>query len=177
LHNEVFNERWLQQWSKAQISIPDSQLSDIRDNLGDGVALYFEFLRYYFKALAFPAFVGLSTWLGGHYFSKLYSFTLVVWSILFVESWRIQERKLSVRWGTYGISKDDVSLRPGFKTEGFVTSPITGQQVPYSPWWLRESRMLAGIPAVLGFAVGLAVVICCIFSVESRFSMPLRYSQ
>lgn len=173
LHDDKFNSRWLRQWSKMQLFIPDSQLSDIKDHFGEDVALYFDFLRYYFRALAFPAFVGLVTWLGGHYFSRLYSFTLAVWSVCFVESWRIRERKLSVRWGTMGISQDTVDIRPGFKPEEIITSPITGQKIPHSPWYKREGRMLAGIPALLGFAAILTLLICCIFSAEGRFIRTL----
>lgn len=176
LHDNKFNSRWLNQWAKVQLFIPDSQLSEIRDHFGDGVALYFEFLRYYFRALAFPAFVGLSAWLGGHYFSRLYSFCLVVWSIVFVESWKIRERKLSVRWGTMGISHDTADLRPGFKPEEIITSPITGQKVAHSPWWKREGRMLAGVPALFGFAAGLSILICCIFSAEGRHRIPNVHS-
>lgn len=174
LHDARFNERLLKQWSQVQFFIPDSQLSDIRDHFGDGVALYFEFLRFYFRALAFPAFLGLCTWLGGHYFSKLYSIGLALWAIVFVESWRIRERQLGVRWGTQGISKDNIDLRPGFKPEEIVTSPITGQKVPHSPWYKREGRMLAGAPALIAFALGLAVTICCIFSVEGTDSTTCR---
>lgn len=170
LHDDRFNERWLKQWSKAQLFIPDEQLSDIRDHFGDGIALYFEFLRFYFRALAFPAFTGLCTWFGGHYFSKLYSIGLVIWSVVFVESWSIRERQLAVRWGTLGISQDNIDLRPGFKPEQIITSPITGRKVPHSPWWKREGRMLAGLPALVAFALALATMICCIFSAEGEQS-------
>lgn len=177
-----FNTRWLRNWSTATssdtgssiinlIKIPEEQLVAVRDHFGSGVAMYFEFLRFYFLALAFPTFVGMTTWLGGHHFSKLYSSLILVWSVVTVEGWRLRERQLAVRWGNFGISRRG-TVRLGFKAEDVMVSPITGQKVPYSPWWRREAKVAATIPALLGFAAILAAVISVIFSTEGECQIP-----
>lgn len=166
-HDKDFDSEWLKNWSGLSISIPERELTRIKDNFGEDIALYFQFLRYYFVALAVPTFIGLSTWLGGHHFSKLYSIILVLWSVCFVEGWRLREKQISVRWGSYGISQRG-PVRLGFKAESTVQSSVTGQSVPYSPWWKRELRVTATIPALLGFSLVLAAVITLIFFGEGQ---------
>ena len=127
--------------------------------------MYFEFLRFYFLGLALPAFFGLTTWLGGFYFSRLYSVLLVIWSIVFIEAWKLRERQLSVRWGTYGLSKQP-RLRFGWKPEQYITSAVTGEKVPHAPWYTRELRTAASVPVVFAFAAALGLVISTIFATE-----------
>ena len=172
-HDPEFNTHWLKSWSNVNISIPEEQLVEIKDQFGESVALYFEFLRYYFLALGIPAFVGITTWAGGYHFSKLYSFLLVLWSNLFLEGWKLRERQLSVRWGTFGTSKHG-KVRLGFKPEETMTSEVTGEEIPYSPWWRRELRISATVPAIFAAAAGLAAIITLIFCGEGRIaSLPL----
>ena len=168
-HDHRFNTHWLRSWTSSStvLQIPEEQLVRIRDHFGSSIALYFEFLRYYFLSLVFPSFIGTITWLGGYHFSRLYSVLILLWSILALEGWKLRERQLAVRWNTYGISKRG-TVRPDFKAEDVVTSPITGQKVPYSPWWRREAKIAATIPALVGFAALLAAVISTIFVVEGE---------
>jgi len=164
-HDPAFNSRWLTQWSSLALQIPEDQLLAVRYHFGDAVAMYFEFLRFYFLALAIPAFFGLTSWMGGFYFSRLYSFILVIWSVLFVEAWKLRERQLSVQWGTYGLSKQ-ARVRVGWKPEATITSAVTGEKVPHAPWYHRELRTAASIPVVFAFAGVLGLVISFIFATE-----------
>lgn len=164
-HDPAFNSRWLTQWSSFSLQIPQEQLLAVRYHFGDAVAMYFEFLRFYFLALAAPAFFGLSTWLAGFFFSRLYSIILVLWSICFIEAWKLRERQLSVRWGTYGISQQP-RVRIGWKPEQYITSAVTGERIANAKWYTRELRTLASVPVVFAFAAVLALVISFIFATE-----------
>lgn len=167
-HDAEFNSAWLKNWSSLKLRVTEEELGEIRDHFGDAVALYFQFLRGYFMALAIPSFIGITTWLGGFHFSRLYSVLLVLWSLIFVEGWKLRERQLSVRWGNYQVASTHGKVRIGFKAEAKITSPVTGEEVPYSPWWRRELRVAASIPALLGFAALLAGIISVIFCVEGE---------
>lgn len=75
-----------------------------------------------------------------------------MWSVVFVEWWRLQERILSVRWctrGSFRVEKRRADYIPGF------------------PWWRKEARKMASIPVILLFAVVLAVVLTGVFILEA----------
>ena len=108
-HDMAFNREWLGRWSaRSHILRAGSheELTWIKDHLGEGVALYFAFLRFYWTSLAFPAFIGALFWLAGRSYSPVYAFLVVSWSIVFVESWRLKERVLAVAWGTHGVHNE-----------------------------------------------------------------------
>ncbi|KAF8195000.1 calcium-activated chloride channel-domain-containing protein [Pholiota molesta] len=150
LHDREFNERWIRAWTPRHIA--SIQLDRIRDQFGDALALYFEFLASYTKSLAVPAFLGLLA----HFFlppyTPIYSILLCLWSIIFVEWWRIHERKISLRFGTRG----------SFKVE-----KRRAQYKPGMSWWVRELRVLASIPVIIFFAGILSAILTGIFIFEA----------
>lgn len=84
-------------------------------------------------------------------YSTLYSCILVLWSVVFVEWWRIKQRQLSVAWGTKG---------------SFRVEKRRAQYIPLS-WWRKDLRALASIPVILFFASVLAVLLTGIFVFEA----------
>ncbi|EGO01436.1 hypothetical protein SERLA73DRAFT_166001 [Serpula lacrymans var. lacrymans S7.3] len=150
LHDHEFNDHWIRVWTTHRIA--SVQLDQIRDQFGDSVALYFCFLMAYTRALIFPAGLGITFYFFGTPYSTLYSSLLLLWSIAFVEWWRLQERILSVRWCTRGSFR--VEKRRADYAVGF-------------PWWKRELRMVASIPVILLFASVLAAVLTGIFVFEA----------
>ncbi|KAG2126233.1 calcium-activated chloride channel-domain-containing protein [Suillus clintonianus] len=150
LHDHDFNDHWIRLWTRHRIA--NVELEKIRDQFGDSVALYFFFLTAYTRALIFPAALGAIFYLCGNPYSALYSTLLLLWSIVFVEWWRLQERILSVRWctrGSWRVEKRRVDHLPSF------------------PWWKQETRMMAGLPVILLFATILAVILTGIFVLEA----------
>ncbi|KAI6155945.1 calcium-activated chloride channel-domain-containing protein [Pisolithus tinctorius] len=150
LHDHDFNEHWIRLWTRHRIA--SVQLDKIRDQFGDSVALYFFFLTAYTRALIFPAVLGLVFYFFGTPYSALYSSLLLVWSVVFVEWWALQERILSVRWctrGSFRVEKRRADYRPGL------------------PWWKKEFRRVASIPIILLFASVLAVILTGIFVFEA----------
>lgn len=75
-------------------------------------------------------------------FSPIYSIMIVTWSIIFVESWRIKERVLAVRWGTYGVERVEI-LRAGFKGSEMRVERVSGEMRAWFPWWKTLLRQLA----------------------------------
>ncbi|KAG2111424.1 calcium-activated chloride channel-domain-containing protein [Suillus cothurnatus] len=150
LHDHDFNDDWIHLWTRHRIATVE--LEKIRDQFGDSVALYFFFLTAYTRALIFPAALGVIYYLFGRPYSASYSTLLLLWSIAFVEWWRLQERILSIRWctrGSWRVEKRRADYLPSF------------------PWWKQEMRMMAGLPVILLFATILAVISTGIFVLEA----------
>jgi anoctamin-10 len=150
LHDVEFNDTWVRSWTLSQIA--SVQVDKIRENLGDSVALYFAFLSTYTHALVFPAVLGITFYFFGTAYSSVYSLLLLLWSIVFVEYWRVRERTLSMRWGTRG---------------SFRVEKRRAQYLPGFPWWKRELRMLASVPVIALFAGVLATLLTGIFVFEA----------
>ncbi|CAK5277953.1 unnamed protein product [Mycena citricolor] len=150
LHDKEFNEHWVHAWTHSRyVSVKQEHL---REQFGDSVALYFSFLNSYTQALVFPAALGVFYFFFGTPYSPVYSVLLVLWSVVFVEWWRIRERILSLRFGTRG----------SFRVEKRRAQYIEGM-----PWWKHELRMVAGLPVILLFAGILAATLTAIFVFEA----------
>lgn len=90
-------------------------------------------------------------------YSAIYSGMLMIWSVGFVEYWRIQERLLSIRWGTRG----------SFKVERRRAQYEDVAGGGSFPWWKRELRILASVPIILFFAAILGSLLTAIFMFEA----------
>jgi len=180
-HNPVLNRLWLKRWSNLptnspsstgsrnpldMLTIPQHELDDLKAHLGERVAMYFAFLSFYFRSLLFPSVLGLSFWVLGLPFHPLLAVGFVGWSIVFVESWRLRERAISVQWGTHDLERVE-QARPGFKGEGKTVDPVTG--VEKELWSFRRTltRALAGVPAYMAFVGILGAAISAIYVVET----------
>ncbi|KAF7345518.1 hypothetical protein MVEN_01570400 [Mycena venus] len=150
LHDREFNEQWIHAWTTSRfVSVKQERL---REHFGDSVAMYFSFLHFYTRALIFPAALGFLAFFFGSPYSPVYSILIVLWSIVFVEWWRVRERLLSLRFGTRGSFR--VERRRARYIEGF-------------PWWKHELRMLAALPVILLFAAVLLAILTGIFVFEA----------
>lgn len=147
LHDPEFNRSWLARWSNSSslLRIKPSDLDDVRAHFGDSVALYFGFLNFYFLSLAPAAGWGLVFWLSGTPYHPLYSLGLVIWACVFVEAWRMRERKWAVRWGTIGTGAVE-RRRAEFRPRKVEIDSATGEQREVFEWWRRELRVVGSIP-------------------------------
>jgi anoctamin-10 len=119
---------------------------------GEAVALYFAFLNSYTRALLFISVAGLVNYYFGHAYSLLYSSLLFLWSLVFVEYWRIRERIHSAAWGCLG------SVRVEHHRPRYVEGDI---------WWKRELKVLVSVPVIVLFASLLAILLTGIFVLEA----------
>ena len=127
------------------------------------MALYFAFLSTYTKSLIYAAALGAGFYVLRLPFSPVYSVALVLWSITFVEYWRIRERALSVRWGTRGSFRVERRRAQYEAIEGAQAGPGTESY----PWWKRDARILATLPIIATFAFGLTAILTGIFLFEA----------
>lgn len=127
--------------------------SDEPPQFGESLAIYFAFLSFYTRSLVVPAALGIFAFFYLGAFSYLYSVALLLWSVIFVEWWRIKERKLSVKWGVRGASNVE-TLRAEYIPEGDL-------------WWKRELKMVASFPVIVGYAILLIALMTSIFVFEA----------
>lgn len=130
---------------------------------GEAVALYFAFLSTYTKALIYAAALGAGFYALRMPFSPVYSAALVLWSTTFVEYWRIRERTLSVRWGTRGSFRVERRRAQYEAIEGARAKSGTESYA----WWKRDARILATLPVIATFALGLTALLTGIFIFEA----------
>ncbi|CAO3563241.1 unnamed protein product [Mortierella alpina] len=164
LHDKAFNKSWLKSWSTKWVVTPED-LGQIREHFGEKVAYYFEFLQFYFLWLAAPTGLGVLVHFFGSSFSIFYGVCVILWSILFTECWKRNEKKLALLWGVRHVSKTEMR-RPFFKGDTEIEDPITGEVLPFFSPWKRWSRKVAGIPVVIGGALALSTVITAVFAIE-----------
>jgi len=149
LHDHLFNETWIRSWTSRQLLSVD--FTKVKEQFGESVALYFAFLSSYTKSLVFISGIGAAFYFFAAPYSTLYSVFLVLWSITFVEWWRIKQRVLAVRWGTRGSFRVE-KRRANYKAIA---------------WWRRDLRIMTSIPVILFFAAILAVLLTGIFVFEA----------
>lgn len=166
-HDPEFNKQWLSKWSSAShvLAIPNEELNQIKNHFGEAIALYFEFLRSYFISLSFPSILGLAAWFLKLEYSSIYSTLVLIWSISFVESWRLRERRLAVEWSSLDCRKVE-KRRAQFAPDEIAIDRVTGDKVEIFPWWKRWTRILMTLPALFLYAGVLGLVITAIYSTE-----------
>ncbi|KAI9464472.1 DUF590-domain-containing protein [Lactarius psammicola] len=152
LHDPEFNEHWIRSLTTSTATIGHGRLDAIRTQFGEAVALYFAFLSSYTRALLFISVAGLANFYFGRAYSVIYSSFLFLWSLVFVEYWRVRERIYSASWGCLGSVRVE-HHRPRY-VEGH-------------PWWKRELKVLVSVPVIALFASVLAVLLSAIFVFEA----------
>ena len=156
----------LSTWIESRIMLvtfsipPPLPLTTCWLQFGEEVGLYFHFLATYAKALTLIAAAGSGFWLFGAAYSPYYSVVLVLWATGFVEYWKIVERKISVRWGTYGA----------FRVEKLRHDYVDGNDSPLQKDLRRATRVAASIPVILGFVSVLAGILTMLFAIEAFVS-------
>jgi anoctamin-10 len=165
LHDRQFNHEWITSWTKRQLgfNITANELEVVKNQFGEAVALYYSFLSSYAMALVFPTLIGVAFWGFEQPYNPIYSIFVVIWSVVFVEWWRIRERKLAVRWGTRGAIKVE-KLRVEFHP---VRKMDDDDADAGFPWYKREIRVLTSLPVIGASAVILAILLTGIFVVEA----------
>lgn len=164
LHDNAFNKEWLHKWSKKYV-LEQSDLDEIRDRFGEGVAFYFAFLMDYLRFQIFPAAVGFAAWMLMGQFSTFYAICSCLWSVVFFEYWKRKEADLAVTWGVRGVSKIQ-HHRPEFKWEFEMEDSVTGEPVKVYPPAKRLQTQLLQIPFALVCIVVLGGLVATVNSLE-----------
>ncbi|KAF9110472.1 hypothetical protein BGX27_006296 [Mortierella sp. AM989] len=164
LHDWEFNKNWLKSWSTKWV-VNHNDLSRIRDHFGEKVAYYFEFLEFYFLWLIIPTSLGILVHFFGSSFSIFYSFSVIIWAIVYIESWKRRERELALWWGVRNVKKSE-ARRHAFKGDTIIVDPVTDEHTPFFSPWKRWARKIAGVPVIFAGALALSVLVTFMFGVE-----------
>ncbi|KPP77242.1 anoctamin-10-like [Scleropages formosus] len=125
---------------------------DIRHYFGESLALYFGFLEYFTLAMVPMALIGMPYYLfDWEDYDKYVLFAVfnLVWSTVFLETWKRFSASLAYSWGTLSRKKAFEEPRPGF--HGVLgINPVTGRQEPVYSSTKRQLRIyLVSVPFVL----------------------------
>ncbi|KAL0955278.1 hypothetical protein HGRIS_004168 [Hohenbuehelia grisea] len=164
LHDKKFNETWI--FSFKTRSAVSGQLRTIRDQFGDSTALYFAFLKAYTRSLAFPAALGLVFYLLNKPYHPVYALGILLYSTIFTEYWRVNERVLSGRF----YPPTAFSGSPSATSMSTASLAHEKQLLGHTPglaWWKRDLRILSSIPIILLFAAVLVSLLTGIFVFEA----------
>lgn len=111
-------------WVQAPMSVFACQpLDEIRDYLGERIALYFAFVETLSNALVYQAALGLLlmfislVWYGGSHdnpFTALYSLAILLWITWFCKRWRRMEIRLASHWHVTDFEETE-RHRPDFQ--------------------------------------------------------------
>ncbi|KAJ2632241.1 hypothetical protein H4R22_001391 [Coemansia sp. RSA 1290] len=169
LHDRRFNQQWLGHWARAWL-IDGKGLQRIRGHFGDEIAMYFAFLQSYVLWLALPAAAGVLWWGAGRRFSWQFGVLLVLWSVVFTETWARREADIATSWGVRGVQHARDTRRAAFRPDRYVADPATGERVATFSAARRWLRRLAGVPVIAALALGMAALIGLIFALQTFIS-------
>ncbi|KAJ2451263.1 hypothetical protein EV183_003717 [Coemansia sp. RSA 2336] len=169
LHDRKFNQQWLGHWARTWL-IDGKGLRRIREHFGDEIAMYFAFLQSYVLWLALPAAAGVVWWGAGGRFSWQFGVLLVLWSVVFTETWARREADIATSWGVRGVQHARDTRRAAFRPDRYTTDAATGERVATFSAARRWLRRLAGVPVIAALALGMAALIGLIFGLQTFIS-------
>ncbi|XP_059081229.1 anoctamin-8-like isoform X2 [Tigriopus californicus] len=170
------------QWVRKFFS--PQPLDKIREYFGIKIGFYFSWLGHYTSSLAIQALAGifiscLSDTEDGAWENVLFiSFALfnVIWSTLYLSSWKRRSEELSFQWGT---SDEPCELlqdaRPMFKGEEVVSS-ITGKNDLHYPNWKRSLiRYCVSLPIMIISLIIVTIVMFFILELQQQCDYLIKY--
>ncbi|KAJ1817410.1 hypothetical protein LPJ56_002072, partial [Coemansia sp. RSA 2599] len=167
LHDAAFNREWVRHWARKWL-VDGRDLRRIREHFGEEIALYFAFLQSYFLWLALPAAAGVAVRAaGGSGFAWPLAAALVVWTVVFTETWARRESDIATYWGVHGVQRTADSRRAGFRPDGHVADPATGEPVPVFSPMRRWGRRALGVGVIAALAAVLAALVAAIFALQT----------
>uniref|UniRef100_A0A8C9W745 Anoctamin n=1 Tax=Scleropages formosus TaxID=113540 RepID=A0A8C9W745_SCLFO len=151
LHDKEELKRLSSMWYQ-NVQLSFQPLDDIRHYFGESLALYFGFLEYFTLAMVPMALIGMPYYLfDWEDYDKYVLFAVfnLVWSTVFLETWKRFSASLAYSWGTLSRKKAFEEPRPGF--HGVLgINPVTGRQEPVYSSTKRQLRIyLVSVPFVL----------------------------
>ncbi|KAJ2722103.1 hypothetical protein GGI07_003545 [Coemansia sp. Benny D115] len=166
LHDRRFNRQWVRHWARKWL-VDGRDLRRIREHFGEEIAMYFAFLQSYFLWLALPAAAGVVWWASGRAFAAPFAVLLVLWTVVFTETWARRESDIATYWGVHGVQRAADQRRPGFRPDGHVTDAATGEPVPVFSSTRRWARRAVGAVVVAALAAVLAALVAAIFALQT----------
>ncbi|CAH0557355.1 unnamed protein product [Brassicogethes aeneus] len=174
LHDEEALKKLGRKWYRSLFKT--QPIEEIRLYFGEGIALYFQFLAFYTKALLIPVFLGLLQIFVSIETVPFFCVFNVVWVTLLLEIWRRKSNELAFKWGTIGMTSMD-EPRPNFRGTMGVDA-VTGKIQPQHPRYITTVKMYCvSIPIVFICMVGAFIVMLASFWAEDYIKMSDEYYQ
>ncbi|RKF57030.1 Uncharacterized protein OnM2_077066 [Erysiphe neolycopersici] len=164
LHDYEFNKEITRKLNSKYI-LDAKTLSEIKDHFGDRIALYFTFLQSYLMFLIFPAGIGLFAWIFLGQYSPIFAGLNTLWSIIFVEFWKKQEKHLASQWKSYD---DSINGYRYPELEHMIThnDPLIDRRIRTLSPLRRFLRQTLQIPFVIAATIMLGGLIATCFGIE-----------
>ncbi|ORX67848.1 DUF590-domain-containing protein [Linderina pennispora] len=156
LQDRSFNKEWIKHWSSKWL-IDRHDLRSIRHHFGEEIAMYFAFLQSYFLWLAIPSAVGVLAWLFGWSFSWQFGIVIVLWSVIFTETWARRESDIATYWGVHGAEKGCLDASPA----------VPPRPIPYFSVGKRWLRRMLSVPVTIALALVMGAFVSIIFAVQT----------
>uniref|UniRef100_T1IMB0 furin n=1 Tax=Strigamia maritima TaxID=126957 RepID=T1IMB0_STRMM len=180
LHKEELVEQLRLNWVRAFFKT--QPLDAVCEYFGVKIAIYFAWLGHYTSALIIPAAFGLFLWIIFHGRNQviddacfvLFAFLNVLWSSLYLISWKRYCAELTYRWGTYDDGNELlVEPRPLY-TGDLEPSKVTGRPEPCYPAWKRNLfRYCISLPVIIFFLSIVLVVMLAMFRFQEIWDKML----
>ncbi|CRG88001.1 putative protein C691,05c [Talaromyces islandicus] len=164
LHNQAANQELLRRWSRTTF-LTSQDLDAIRALFGEKVAFYFAFTQSYSAFLTFPAVLGVLCWLYYGSYSIVFALVNCIWSVVFVEYWKLKETDLSIRWGVKGVGVLKAT-RMEFVWDKEVIDPLTGELRKVFSSRKQVLRQMLQIPFGIMAGVVLGLLVVATFAME-----------
>jgi len=140
---------------------------EIRNYFGETVSIYFAFLEFYTYFLMPPAVLGIISHLFASRLNEDWAVALfcvfnLVWSTVFLESWKRKTAEHAYKWGTIKMEQFE-EPRAAFYGLSFSKDPVTRQLLPQYPSRRRLLKFYLVSGPVMAAALGIAFCIMLLY--------------
>lgn len=130
--------------------------------------LYSHPAGFYTYALIVPTVLGFLQFIFGGERTMFFCCFYVVWSVVFLETWKRKCSKMAYSWGTLSLTNMEIP-RPDYYGK-LGKDPITGKMTPQYPMWKTMCQVyLVSVPVILSCIVGAGFMTICQFWFEDYF--------
>jgi hypothetical protein len=180
-HIEELDRRWLS-WS---ISPWNQPLDDVKEYLGEKVALYFVFTAHYTTWLLPLSIGGLCVCLDlivetsiygsidkallSGYTIPFFCIAVSFWSQLMIEYWKRTEATKAMEWGMSNFEKEEVE-RPEFEIDEIKASLINGKPMKYFDEQKKFQKVLYSSCVIAGMIFLVLTCVSGIFVLQYYFN-------
>ncbi|KAJ3382953.1 hypothetical protein HDU84_003931 [Entophlyctis sp. JEL0112] len=137
LHDVRAESLCLHRWLEMDGLMDTRELSHARALFGEEIALSLAFAQFYLLFHAPVAVLGVVAFAAWGDYSIAYAGFLGLWSIMFLEAWKRQEKSFAKDWGTLHADSAADRPRPAFAPDRIDIDPVTHRPVLFYPRWKR----------------------------------------
>ncbi|ORX58748.1 DUF590-domain-containing protein [Hesseltinella vesiculosa] len=165
LHNDATDDEWIRSWSKKWL-ITNADLDILRAAFGEKIAFYFAFLQSYLVWLTVPTVLGVLVHvISDRSLVSWYALAILIWGVVYTEAWKRKQIDLAAAWQVRHCSKHE-RRRAAFQGETTVRDLITGEEMPFVPYWKIILRRGLSVPGVAVGAFLLWIIVTCVFILQ-----------